>query len=419
MLATVRAWYLGHCEESSQYLHMSKWVSEAIHGCMANHWRPLAQNTWWYASSSFTYTLIGIYVYLKSQELATACGPGYGLLLWRWEAFFLICQGFISYASDVRCFGLTWYVARLDQIWASSLFCLQLCKAAMVTMDQTQITIYAVALVTAVFFFVSAQICHWAMVHLMEIRHYACEKLESGIGDEDFVLLDEHSKTQERPDEVHLQQAHTPSRGDKNARIGVPSGAQTSTLGPQMITQLSAVHQESMDNINNSSSANKNDSIPNTLKTRKSFAYDHEEQHAGECVPKTRGVVGGVTCPTPKLPSAATEVDGTTKNVVPASSSLAITSSLAAFAFQVAVDLLLPISELFLRAITSTSTGNFAAAEPVSSPKPSDEEDKNRQLETRLFQGFMFYHTLWHYSIPFGAFLWVWYTTNGYSFTFC
>ncbi len=147
----------------------------------------------------------------------------------------------------------------------------------MVTMDQTQITIYAVALVTAVFFFVSAQVCHWAMVHLMEIRHYACEKLESGIGDEDFVLL-EHSRTQE-PDEVHLQQAHTPSRGDNARAIGVCGAQPQTTLGPQMITQLSAVHQESMDSIN---SSNKNDSIPNTLKTRKSFAYDHEdEQHTG------------------------------------------------------------------------------------------------------------------------------------------
>lgn len=85
---------------------MSKWVSDRVRESMMRTYLPRAKQTWWYASSSFTYSLIGLFVLLKAEDLALVCGEeNYGVNVWRWEAFFLFLQGFISYASDVNCFG--------------------------------------------------------------------------------------------------------------------------------------------------------------------------------------------------------------------------------------------------------------------------------------------------------------------------
>ncbi|CAD7956298.1 unnamed protein product [Amoebophrya sp. A25] len=163
-----------HRADGYLYLHMSEWIDHVLLRDMTLRWRPRARKTWWYASSSFTYTTIGLVVYYRCAALQAACGEAYAPV-WPWEAFALMLQGVLSYASDVHCFGLVWWVARLDQLSASTLFCMQVRKAWTVPQDAVQMGILACALLLAAVCFVCGQICHRAMVRLLE-ESYSCRE---------------------------------------------------------------------------------------------------------------------------------------------------------------------------------------------------------------------------------------------------
>jgi len=62
----------------------------------------LLRTTFYYWSSSFTYSLIGLYVLYQADLIEKRFNGSWS---WRLEAFSLILQGILSYINDVHCFG--------------------------------------------------------------------------------------------------------------------------------------------------------------------------------------------------------------------------------------------------------------------------------------------------------------------------
>lgn len=310
--------------------------------------------------------------------------------------------------------GLTWYVARLDQVWASSLFCLQLAKSSRVSMDGVQVSIYATALASASLFFVAAQLCHRSMVATMEHN----TRQSSAASTKNFEITDK------KITDVDAQFLH------QDLEEGREEGGEGRLLekmaSPPRHTACSPPRQEAMASTplggGSPSPVKRNAVVP-----RKSFAFDEDvissNNYPTSCSVDSGGgenydsnfVTGGVTCPTPALPASIPQGEPRRKADVPAAEIMGPLPGSSYFALQC----LLPFSE---RCIGPPGEMDEGAVEKLPSSSTSEActfdaaaeagANASRRTESRYFRSFLFYHTLWHYAIPGGAFLWVQYTTS-------
>ena len=111
--------------------HFAVFATELQLNALEKVYRPVACSTLWFATSSFTYSLIGAFVLLRLDLLQAASGISPYRCVWRSE-------GIASYWSDAWNFGLSLAAARMDQALATSLFCMQLVKSWFLPMDGAQ-----------------------------------------------------------------------------------------------------------------------------------------------------------------------------------------------------------------------------------------------------------------------------------------
>jgi len=300
---------------------------------------------------------------------------------WLYEGLALICQGFISWLSDVYWFGLSTRVARLDQLWASTLFVFQLLKSLYIPMDATMLGIYASCLVAAVLAFISAQLCHWAMCERMrdrvrddsedgdpsgmEISSYSMELTPTASTDELSSSHCEISQT-EQVRKRSLESPPTADCGDKDANCGlsgfgrVPSSDSTTTDTSSHRARL----------LSGSAVPPTGTESSSTPKVQQPKRWSRLVQHLG-LVPFSQAAIRvlygdcrAVTCP--RLASAESP----------------------RYPFFVAW-----------------------TYPPQVVPKSGRDLTPDELEELKLFEGFLLFHTFWHYSLPVGATCWVIYAT--------
>lgn len=363
--------------------HMAVLLSPQATQQMAARYRPHARQTWWYASSSFTYSLIGVFLFFhleglrrieefpkfsfkvsktlsqrlesemlsemnisSSQPLEAVSGvkptlrqlgylPTSYCDVWFYESLALMAQGFISYFSDVHFFGLNVYAARLDQVWATSLFCLQLLKSLYIPMDSWQMVFYGWALISAVLCFTSAQLCHFGMCELLEER-------------------------------LHEQVCWS---GDTTLKNAEPAGLAIPT------PELMPVGDDAM--------------RQGITKRRGGVDGGSDDLEASHCFQFP-------AFPADDAPLETTYSDADRFSTLGHDAASADEYSEATYRFWTRVTRslrLVPISRFCIQFLYR-------------------ERGDSQTEEVALYRGFLLFHTFWHYSIPSGAWAWVVYTTS-------
>lgn len=112
-------------------------------------WRRVAQLTWWYWMSCFTYFAVGLVLWARLPLIQEAC-PNH---FWRIEAALLLSQSLLAYVNDVHFFGLNKSAQMADIMSASFLALCQPWKLRMCSMDSVQATILLTAFIIGLFFF--------------------------------------------------------------------------------------------------------------------------------------------------------------------------------------------------------------------------------------------------------------------------
>jgi hypothetical protein len=318
-----------------------------------HRYRPVAQTTWWYASSSFTYSVAGLFLLSQVDRIkqleAYPLSIGTVILsdgahdftyhaFWVYEAFALILQGFVSYYTDVRHYGFSRFGICLDRCLASFLFTLQVLKKAFLPFDLVQNIIYTAALVLAVLTFVGAQISHRAHEEVIGKRIYLKEQMMGG-------LALEIGKGRTPPEFIH--KFRDAEGGNTNHRNGCKRSAQA---------------------------------FPTLLQTDQN-----------ECIASRSGSASADSAVIHPVESFWTETARALR--------------------------LVPASQTLMEALNlSTSVRDVKLVDVVASPSDS-KKSLPKQLaavqfeEVLLFRSFLLFHTLWHYSIPVAAGCWIIYST--------
>lgn len=112
-------------------------------------WRRLAQLTWWYWMSCFTYFAVGLLLWARLAIIQESC-PDHA---WRMEAVLLLNQSLLAYLNDVHFFGLNDKARVADVASASFLALCQPWKLTRCSMDSMQLIILLFSFVFGLLFF--------------------------------------------------------------------------------------------------------------------------------------------------------------------------------------------------------------------------------------------------------------------------
>ncbi|CAD7939659.1 unnamed protein product [Amoebophrya sp. A25] len=324
----------------------------------------MAHNCWWFLSSSFLYSLAGLYLFLTAEVMRKKW--------WYIEAAALVIQGPISYWNDVYCFGLDKIASTVDRCCATMMFLLQALKVFLLPMDLLSHLLFASAVCSSlVIFFIGSS--HFG--DLLSAAGNAAEYELNRSSEDDAGALGGDTRTEVQV--VELQQA-------SNNVAGSNGKMNDSTLPSSVGVIAAAAHQQPKDP--NQDAPSSPDSV-------------HEATEGA----RSREDKPGVGLST--SPSLSSCTGGSTTSSSCASSSVASSSSNYKTSSSDSIQQMEMTSTSCSAGTGSCSGDSGDVGEKSGSGSGYSQLTIQKLLVEKHFNAYLYWHTLWHVSLPVPAML--------------